>query len=449
MDRRLSAQLPRIGIEVTAVALAIGILGWVNLPMPLHGDAALYQLGAKALADGEMLYRDFWDLKQPGIYLFHWLAGSLFGFTETGLHAFELLYLTAFSILQVIVLRRYLHAKWIAPATPAGDGWKLLRAVERMAPDSTGHSPFCTALLLTRPTHSPARALALTACWSSWCGCRALQVRSHSCCHLAVCGELGRRPQCSQRRGRGAPGGAHHDGPPWRSTRHRRSSVLVTCASGTSVVHLGVSHLDATRLGGPGRAPPGSRALLDRCGFCISFAPQLVLACFARLGWRGLRDERVFVLSLVWMVTGGLSILIEPFAGWQFDFLMLAAPTGILAVRGLDGILGLLGSALTNRQQARCSGTAFWHLPPFRRATCGRARRTDLVVHRKLAFSADFAYQRKVSRRYEEIWQTTAFLREQSSASGPIYVFGDPLIHTLSQRPLAEHRARMGLGATA
>jgi phage shock protein PspC (stress-responsive transcriptional regulator) len=45
--------------------------------------------GAKELAAGKTLYLDFWDAKQPGVYMFYLSAGVLFGFTPIGLHLME------------------------------------------------------------------------------------------------------------------------------------------------------------------------------------------------------------------------------------------------------------------------------------------------------------------------------------------------------------------------
>ena len=80
-----------------AIAGASGVLlfvALVRLPDPIMDDQALFLLGAKALAQGDALYRDFWDLKPPGVFLWYWLAGSLFGYTEIGLHIFDLLWMT-------------------------------------------------------------------------------------------------------------------------------------------------------------------------------------------------------------------------------------------------------------------------------------------------------------------------------------------------------------------
>lgn len=78
---------------------AFALLALIALPAagtPFRGDQALFAVSARQLAAGAVLYRDIWDVTNPGIYVFYTLAGSLFGFTEDGIHLFEFLYWAAF-----------------------------------------------------------------------------------------------------------------------------------------------------------------------------------------------------------------------------------------------------------------------------------------------------------------------------------------------------------------
>src|SRR5690554_822957 len=86
------------------VLIIIAFLGFINLATPFGGDQALFITGSQALADGKTLYKDFWDYKPPGIYYFYYIAGSIFGFTEVGIHLFELLLWLSFSIFLIISL---------------------------------------------------------------------------------------------------------------------------------------------------------------------------------------------------------------------------------------------------------------------------------------------------------------------------------------------------------
>ena len=427
--------MQKLGLEIAAVTAATGLAGWVNLPMPLHGDAALYQLGAKAMADGGMLYRDFWDLKQPGIYLFHWFAGSLFGFTETGLHRLELLYMLAFSVLQLVVLRRYLTFKWLAPAAPiltVGNYYALTTEWHLTQPAILLSAPlFCVLALLTAPATR----------WRS--------ILAGSASAVAVLFKFVVAPVVValflaswyiDRRARGAT-----------ATRLWRDRLLPALGGGLVVAAAMVIWLDRHDALQPfawilhtwaplalqvrGTHPLG-RIASSTIWFARAFAPLLVLAPFARVRWRGLAEERLFVLALVWLITGALSIMTEPFAGWEFDFLMLITPLGILAVRGVQGLLAAAGDRLAPPGLVRAAACILaLAAMPSAGSWAGKARR--LVVHSSLASAEDHAFQRAVSPRYEQIWHSTAFLREDDAVAGPIYVFGDPLIHTLSRRASA------------
>jgi hypothetical protein len=102
-------------------ALALGLVvvsGGLCLAMPFWGDQALFAVYARELARGAVLYRDLFDLKPPGIFLFYAAGGVLFGFTAVGIHLFELLYLVAFSAFAIGALRPYFRTDWGAPLVP-------------------------------------------------------------------------------------------------------------------------------------------------------------------------------------------------------------------------------------------------------------------------------------------------------------------------------------------
>jgi len=90
------------------VLLTILVIGLIHLKFPLGGDQCIFLLGAKKIDNGGILYKDFWDTKQPGIFLFFYMAGNIFGFQEFGVHIFELIYWILFSIL-LIMLTRHLR----------------------------------------------------------------------------------------------------------------------------------------------------------------------------------------------------------------------------------------------------------------------------------------------------------------------------------------------------
>src|SRR4051812_3485729 len=98
--------------------VVVAVLAGIHLPYPFAGDQALFLLGAAALDRGEVLYVDFWDIKQPGIYLFFWLAGHLFGFSEVGVHLLELSWQGVFTIVLIATLRSYYEIPWLSSLVP-------------------------------------------------------------------------------------------------------------------------------------------------------------------------------------------------------------------------------------------------------------------------------------------------------------------------------------------
>lgn len=79
---------------------------WPSFWMPFRGDEACYLTTARETAFGEVLYRDNWDVTNPGIFWFYQVAGTLFGFTEDGVRLLEALWQTAFAFAVSIAAKR-------------------------------------------------------------------------------------------------------------------------------------------------------------------------------------------------------------------------------------------------------------------------------------------------------------------------------------------------------
>ena len=95
-------QLTKLDFIVLAAIAALGI---INLPYPLGDDQSLFITGAQEMVRGKVLYRDFWDFKPPGIYYFFYIAGTLFGFSEIGIHLFELICWLSLSLILIIAFK--------------------------------------------------------------------------------------------------------------------------------------------------------------------------------------------------------------------------------------------------------------------------------------------------------------------------------------------------------
>lgn len=112
--------------------LVMAVVGWAAAGTPIRGDHALFALYGRAMGDGAVLYRDLWEVTNPGVLWFYQLAGTLFGFDEDGLHLFEWLYWLAF-VLSVSAAVKSAHGltRWpLAPAVLVGGVFYLSSSAE-------------------------------------------------------------------------------------------------------------------------------------------------------------------------------------------------------------------------------------------------------------------------------------------------------------------------------
>lgn len=96
------------------------ILAICHIYMPFYGDQAFFLTGAKAIQEGGILYKDFWDFKQPGIFYFFKTGGFFFSYTEEGIHLFEIFYWFVFSIalISLTTKGKIFKNKWLVYILP-------------------------------------------------------------------------------------------------------------------------------------------------------------------------------------------------------------------------------------------------------------------------------------------------------------------------------------------
>jgi hypothetical protein len=107
----------RSRIAVATVAMA-GFCIFFDAPRLKHvlaDDQTLFLRGAELLRHGGLLYREFWDVKPPGIFLLYLAGGSIFGFTDLGMRLMEMAILTGFAVLSFLWLgpRIGYRAAWL------------------------------------------------------------------------------------------------------------------------------------------------------------------------------------------------------------------------------------------------------------------------------------------------------------------------------------------------
>lgn len=432
------------GTRAIPLALSLGavfVLGVAHLPEPVTGDQALYQLGAQAMRDGAVLYRDFWDLKQPGVYAFHFLAGRVFGFGEVGLHAFELAVMLGLALLLALGLRGAYVRPWLAylvPITSVGAYYTAVGNWHLTQPAILAAVPLFVCLWC------------VTASWRSRRGTAIAWVVAGMAAAVAVTIKMVVAPLVVAFAGAALALPAEPEA--WRGRRLERvaAGILGLClvllpafawfwfqGAHVELLSAHTSWRDAAAaLQG---APPIRKLLGAGFWFTVHFAPWLLLAAFAPIAWRGARQERLVVQAVLWLVVGFGTIVGERFAWWPFDFLLLAIPVGMLAVRGLDGLLAAEEARRgwsPRAQQLLAAGLTLLALVP------GLARWKDVAAatasgyYRGDPFAVDEkVYQRARDAGYQRVWEETAFLRDTArSAPGPIYVFGDPAYVLLAGR---------------
>lgn len=66
----------------------IAIVGSIKSFTVLGGDQSLFTVIAQMFDAGKVLYQDLFDYKQPGIFMFYYLAGKTLGWSDIAIHYF-------------------------------------------------------------------------------------------------------------------------------------------------------------------------------------------------------------------------------------------------------------------------------------------------------------------------------------------------------------------------
>ncbi len=93
-------------LPIIIVTFILIIIGLTKSSFILGGDQSLFVMIAQMLDSGKILYKDIFDYKQPGIYLFYLIAGKTLGWSDIGIHLFELGYWVLFSLILFSLIRK-------------------------------------------------------------------------------------------------------------------------------------------------------------------------------------------------------------------------------------------------------------------------------------------------------------------------------------------------------
>jgi hypothetical protein len=424
-------------IEIVLVLGAIALLGLIAAPLPFTGDQALYATGARQLGNGAVLYKDFWDIKQPGIYLFYLVGGKVVGYSEIALHLFELAYQLVFALVLILTLRNTFTRRWIAPLVALlvlGTYYATIEPLELGQVESLVGFPlyltlWCSLRALggTQPVPTRIKRTRIRVRWLAASGLFGGVVLVLKLTLLPIVGgfwlltvfELAR----SVPKGR------------------RFESVFTTVvAVGTGflvpVVLTGAYLAANGQLGtarwtwfdvGPATTGVAGRPLsrlVDGLAHTVArWAVPLALAAFAI--WTGARRgfTRLQLGLLAWIVLGIPVFLVQHW--WIYHYAMFLVPVGILAGYGIDAAADAWPPRTTALRVGVAAAAVVLVVPAIARF----GGNTRALARHHFALNAEdrAALRVELESNYgpAEAWAT--YLEKPANRSGGAYVLGNPL----------------------
>jgi hypothetical protein len=422
----------------TLVLLSVLALGLLHLPQPFNWDQSMFLLGGQRLAAGGVLYRDFWDLKQPGIYWFYALAGRLFGFSETGIHQFELLWMMGFAVTLLATLRRRWGrgpAATLAPLFTVGAYYAAAGDLHLTQVEGLAGFPLYLALwFATQGGGEEPRA------WRSFvsglCGAVVLLFKL---AFLPIVGAFWLLALVEAARSRGAARALATVALP---ALLGLALPLAAVLAGFARLHL-LGALGWTYLTYPAflvsriEGTHVNRLFDGLQWFLLRFAPLLGLAVVGA-GLAGRRRDALGLGLRLWLLVAVLVILVQRWSWWQYHYLLLLPPLGVLAAAGVAALWSRLDrlGAETRRARRLAAGAL---VALFAGLLGLAAMRTVLLARERFALTADdrAAYQRRVSPLYLGFSQDAALLNAPGRRPGPLFVLDDPVAYRLAGRPVS------------
>ncbi len=441
-DARMS-MVRRHAFDLVVFA-GILIVGIARLPAPFTGDQALNMLMGRVVADGGAPYVDLWDLKHPGIFLFNAAGGALFGFTEIGIHLFELLWMLALAVAVRLTAGMFLRSRvaaTMAPALTVGFYYAVATSVHLTQTEGIVGLPLLSSLVFAAA--AVRRGSSRPFAWSFASGLSAGFVALFKAPYVVLPMIFWALALVESRRAQGVEikQAMRRLAPP--AVGGLLIPVTVTAAYLAQKGALGMAWWTFVVFPRQAAAETPLDLQLLRDGtvwFVRTFSVPLALAVVGaadrlRRGWDFL------TLALVaWIVIGALLIWAQVIGWWSYHYLLLLVPIGLLAAHGAETLLAVARARGLIYRRAAASAMllvlTLLSVPPLRLAARSVS---EFVRARPLPLTADSArgYQLEHDSAYAYAFRTTSFLRASASYPGPIYVFSSPILYVLSDRPPA------------
>lgn len=425
------------------VLIVVFLIGVIHLFEPFSYDQSLFIIGAKAINEGKLLYRDFWDWKQPGIYGFYFVGGRLFGFNEVGIHTFELIYQMLLAVVLQFTMRNYYHFRAIASIVPlltVGTYYSIANHWQFSQVETLAGFPLFLCLWFANQAAQFSRRRVL---WLWLSGLMGSVVLLFKLMFLPIILAF------------------------WIITlfailKQRPKSLKLALFQFGVALGLGIvlpllpilvyfAQFDQLRLVYktffvyPPRA--NAQTFTDNAA---SIQNQFInglgwfvqkMVTFIPLGLIGAavsfshQKNRLTLFFSVWFLLGCIVIWIQLTSLWQYHYFLLLVPLGILAAKGLDIIWGKIHNLKVFSWGWRSVFIVTFGLilllSPILKSL---VKKSITLVQYRFALSSEqrFNYQRHLL--YATFLEEVAFLAEPRSLPGDIYVFGNNLYYYLSGR---------------
>jgi hypothetical protein len=429
----------RMGLYLLSLSL-VAVICAIHLPFPFRGDQALFATAAIEISDGGWLYTDFWDLKQPGIFLFFVAAGTLFGYTEVGIHLFELIYWLAFSVVLLATMGRQIKTPAFAALLPVlsiGTYYAISGSSDITQLEALAAFPIFVSMWLAYRAADSAKPFLILA-GSGLAGGIAVVFKL---LFLVLLVPFWLRSVAE------------------RSSRSGKSVAesLVGVANGVGVgilIPLGFVTALLSNWGALGigldtffRIPPRilaelpgaplERLVRSAAFFMRSYGPMVLLVLAGVWMLRRSAMDRLTKYLWSWCLFGAVVILLQRQSWWLYHFQLIGFPLALLAVLTLDKLrMQPLATFKDRRSRSAVRFgvlVAFLALPML--LALGRPA-VSLIQYRLALDPADrAAFQNRFSSgEYGEISEDVQFLDDPGASQGDIYVAGNPLYYWLSGR---------------
>lgn len=437
-SRRRPAPLELAVLAVVAAAMA------VTLPLPFNADQALFATGAREIAHGALYYRDFWDIKQPGIYLFFAAARALGG-GPMALHVLELLWTLALAVVLQRCSRDWFSRAWLSAALPLAVvlPYALSARAYTLQVEWLAQAPLvaCLALALRGAATGRGRDWAAAGLAAGIVLVGKLLL-APIVLVLVVAALVRAHRAGAPRRTLAAALGAVAAG---------AAAVLASAAAPFLIAGAGGLLWRTTVVYPPlvARTPEqhtGELAgLLARRGLRVYSATGVLAATGLLLGARarrtggaaavggpaGPRTGGAPVGALVGWVLAAVAVVSQQ--RWSdYQVYLVLAPVGILAAVGVDRLLSVLARAPAGRRRVLRTAVAVAIAVLALPGLAGLVAPLRASVSHRLALTADDreAWRRAVSPEYAAAQAELEAVRPLLPAGASLYVLGSPLYYT-------------------